>query len=397
MAGLAAVGCGSVAGRGLPSVAGPAQNAGQVRLMRDVDPAFGRFVARATPSDRSFINANFELIRGYPPFQDQALSWSPPTTAYQDLYAIYNDRRGVPERPDLATLEAHPDWVLRDAAGSPLYIQFACGGSSCTQFAADPGNPEWRADFIRRAKLHLAAGYAGIYLDDVNLEIRVSDGSGQQVIPIDPRTGAAITLADWRRYIAEFTEQIRSELLADYPDALIEQNPLWFLDQADPFVVRQTEAADYVQLERGFNDPGLRAGEGVYSFSRYLAHIDWLHSLGKAVVYKPDRLDGVSRQFELAAYLLVNTGHDLICPRDYADPDLLWAGWKTDLGAALGPRWFEDGLWRRDFVGGTIYLHPPDQAGPISRRLAAEMVDPDGLRHDRITLAPRTAAVLRKP
>jgi len=54
----------------------------------------------------------------------------------------------------------------------------------------------------------VATGYRGLWVDDVNLDWRVSDGNGNFVAPIDPRTGHAMTRPDWQRYFAEFTEQV---------------------------------------------------------------------------------------------------------------------------------------------------------------------------------------------
>ena len=42
------------------------------------------------------------------------------------------------------------------------------------------------------------------------MELRISDGNGNLQWPVDPRTGKAMTEAAWRRYMAEFMEQIRA-------------------------------------------------------------------------------------------------------------------------------------------------------------------------------------------
>ena len=126
-------------------------------------------------------------------------------------------------------------------------------------------------------------GYAGIFIDDVNMEMKVSNGNGDFTRPIDPRTGQPMSDTDWRRYVAEFTEQIR----AAFPDKEIIHNSLWWMDHNDPYVQRQVAAADYVELERGFNDTGITGGTGQWSYENYLAYVDWLHSLGKGAVYEP--------------------------------------------------------------------------------------------------------------
>ena len=94
-------------------------------------------------------------------------------------------------RPWLA--KEHPDWILKDASGSRLYIPYNCDGGACTQYAADIGNPGWRRHYIDPAKARIARGYRGIFVDDVNLAFKVSNGTGQLVAPIDPRTGEPMT------------------------------------------------------------------------------------------------------------------------------------------------------------------------------------------------------------
>ena len=156
---------------------------------------------------------------GCPGFRD---AWT-----YRDLYAVYRDDELARE---------HPEWILHDAAGRKLYIPFDCGGGTCTQYAGDIGDPAFRAHWIAEAS-DQAARYRGIFVDDVNLEPRVSNGQGDQVMPLDPRTGRTMTESDWRRYIAEFTEQIGRAL----PDKEIVHNSLWFAGHRDPSVQRAAE------------------------------------------------------------------------------------------------------------------------------------------------------------
>ena len=146
-------------------------------------------------------------MRGYAPFFNRALDWAPPAHLYRDLYAIYRDRAA-----DRRLLVRHPSWVLRDSLGRPLYIPWGCSAGSCPQYAADIGNPRWRAHWIAEARERFRRGYSGIFIDDVNMLMRVANGSGAFVRPFDPRTLAPMTDADWRRYVAEFTDQIEAAL-----------------------------------------------------------------------------------------------------------------------------------------------------------------------------------------
>ena len=190
--------------------AAPAADQGRVRIIRDAVTSFAsRFVASPTEAEKAFMRSHYFQFRGYPPYHDRALAWGPPSTFYLDLYAIYRDGEGEDGRP---LLTAHPDWVLRDAAGRSLYIPFACAGGSCPQYAADIGNPAFRQWWIDRAKAIAARGYAGLYVDDVNMQMMVGNGQGELVAPVDRATGRPMTEAAWRSYVTQFVEQIQRQM-----------------------------------------------------------------------------------------------------------------------------------------------------------------------------------------
>ena len=88
----------------------------------------------------------------------------------------------------------------------------------------------FRDYWIAQAKASLAQGYKGVFIDDVNMLMRVSDGDGHVVAPRDPRTGRAMTPSAWRRYMADFMVQVRAAL----PSAEIVHNALWFVGDGDP-------------------------------------------------------------------------------------------------------------------------------------------------------------------
>jgi putative glycosyl hydrolase-like family 15 (GHL15) protein len=364
-----------------------ASETGQVRFLRNATSEFDPYLTGSTSAQQQWMRDHYSRMRGYAPFFDNhAIDWAPPAFVYRDLYAIYNS----PGDDGLDLVRQHPNWVLRDPQGRPLYIDYNCSGS-CPQFAADVGNPQWRQWWIDSVGADLDQGYAGLHIDDVNMEMKVSDGNGNFVRPIDPRTSQPMTEANWRRYVAEFTEQIR----AAFPTTEISQNPLWWMSHADPYVRREIDAADYIQLERGFTDGGLVGGSGRWGYETYLAHVDWLHSRGQSVIYEPKALDRAGATFELASYLLVNDGGDLMDSYYRADPDNWWRGWQTDLGAAQGSRYTWKGLLRRDFTGGMALVNQPDAAArKVELPRGRAWTDLDGDRVRSVTLRGREAAVL---
>jgi hypothetical protein len=365
-----------------------ADSPGQVKFMLHATSSFDPYLTDSTSSQQQWMRDHYWRMRGYAPFFTwYGLGWAPPSHFYRDLLAIYNKEEGL----DL--IEQNPDWVLRDSNGDKLFIDYGCSGGTCPQYAADIGNSGFRSWWIEQAGADLAQGYAGIFVDDVNLDMTTSDGNGDFARPIDLRTDEPMTDADWRRYMAEFTEEIRTA----FPEAEIAHNPLWWMDHDDPYVQRQIDAADFIEVERGFNDQGIVGGGGKWGYETYLAHIDWLHSRGKAVIYEPKQLDPTSLMFELASYFLVNEGDDLIASDYRSNPDDWWVGWDIDLGDALGPRYAWEGLFRRDFAEGVALVNQPDSP-TRTVQLAGDCrwTDPDGNEAISVALRARQGTVLHK-
>lgn len=371
-----------------PAVAGAdSAAAGQVRFFVDAKSNFDRWIKQPTEAQKEFMRENYYRMQTYSPYFDKRLSWYPNAWEYEDAYKI---------KPGGDTVKAHPEWVLRDAAGNMLYIPYGCKGGTCPQYAADFGNPDFRAHWLDQMEETLRAGYIGIWVDDVNMQWRVSGGSGKHVKPVDPRTGREMLLSDWQRYFAEFMEEVRER----FPAAEIAHNAIFYAEPADgnkEFILRQVLAADYVNLERGVTDKGIVGGDGKYGFRTFLAYIDWVHSLGRNVILDDDDSDSIQdRNLELAFYFLINSGGDLIGAdgdRARMNPDNFWSGYRTDLGEPLGDRYLDNGLHRRDFECGVVLVNEPEQP-TRSVDLGRLMTDLAGRSTRIATLKERSGEVL---
>ncbi len=333
------------------------------------------------------MRENYYRIQAYSPYFDERLAWFPNAWEYEDAYKI---------KPDGDVVKEHPEWVLRDAAGNMLYIPYGCRNGSCPQYAADFGNPAFRKFWLDRLADSMRAGYIGIWVDDVNMKWRISDGSGKHVKPVDPRTGKEMQFADWQRYFAEFMEEVRER----FPDAEIAHNVIFYAEPAEgrrEYLTRQTLAADYLNLERGVTDNGIVGGNGKYSFSAFLAYIDRVHGLGRNVILDDDDSDTIKeRNLELAFYFLINNGGDLIGAdgdRDRMNPDNFWSGYRLNLGQALGDRYLDNGLHRRDFECGVTLVNEPGQP-TRSVDLGQPMTDLSGRARRVVTLKPAEGEVL---
>ena len=354
--------------------------AGRVNFVKAAESSFDRYTLAPDAGRRQWMRDSYWRMRTYPPYFDSRTGWFPGAWAYRDAYAIYRDSSLAAERPD---------WILKDSAGRRLYIPYGCNGSSCPQYAADIGNSAWRRYYIDAATRYVERGYRGIFVDDVNLAFKVGNGAGQHVDPIDPRTGAPMTAEAWQRYFAEFMEQLRAELP---PSVEIVQNQVYFhVGLSSPYVRRAIEAATHLEIERGVNDTGIRGGSGTFGFETVLAWVDYAHSRGKGVIY--DVQAGWGREYALATYFLTSNGLDGIGMENGGLPDDWWSGWETDLGAPLGGRYSWNGVFRRDFERGSVFVNQPDRP-TRSLTPGGSWTRLDGSEIESIELPAREGAVL---
>lgn len=361
---------------------------GSVHFLGGAKPAFERFIARRDPYYGAFLRRHMRRMVVYSPHFDSRTRWYPNAWVYDDAYAIY---------PSSAIAHRHPEWILRDRANRPLFIPYGCARNTCPQYAGDISNPQFRRHWIAEAGARLRHGYRGLFIDDVNLNVdrRVSDASGRDVAPLDRATGQPMTYDAWRAYMTQFMEQVRQAL----PGTEIVHNVIWWAGQAagsgDPYIRREIQAANTVNLERGINDPGLTGGSGPFSLSRMLSYIDTVHALGRGIVLDGVVADPQGAEYSLAGYLLISDGNDYVSAGGMT-PDHWWRGFDLNLGPALGPRQRQaDGTLRRQFAGGVAIVSEP--GGPSRTvRLSHPMRRIDGAVTSSLTLAPATGAVLLK-
>jgi hypothetical protein len=370
-----------------PAVAQSSSAPGAVNFFVDAGADFSAWLDQPTEDEKKFMRDHYDRMQTYAPDFDSKLSWYPNAWEYQDAYAMHLSG---------SLWVDHPEWVLKDAFGNYLYIPFGCNGSTCPQYAGDIGNPAFRADWISRQQSTMQAGYIGIWVDDVNMaSIKVGNANGSAVTPIDPRTGQAMTLADWRRYFAEFVEEIRAAL----PDLEIVHNVHWWADTNDAFVARQLLAADYINMERGITDPGITKGTGTYGFETFIALVDWLHAQGKQVILDDDDDTGdQERDYELAFYHLINNGGDMLGAdgdRFRMTPGNFWSGYTTDLGAAAGEHYQWNELFRRDFECGMVLVNQPGMPS-ISVDLEQTFTTIAGQAVTAVTLPASSGSILSR-
>jgi hypothetical protein len=367
---------------------------GKVRFVMRMDPSLDPFVGSGQPVDQQWIRSHWWRMMVYSPWFDSRTRWYPGALLYKDCSGIYPDQKDV--------LHEHPAWVLKDQSGNPLFIQYDCdpGRNMCSHFAADVGNTGFRRWWLDEARQVLSRGYRGLWIDDVNMSWRISNGRGEFVNPVDPRTGKLMAEEDWRRYLAQFMEQIRSEL----PDIDIVHNAVWYagpegVRDRDPWIRREYQAADYINNEHGVaGDEGLKGGTGEWSYDAKLEYYGRVHALGKGVII--DEVSDASntaagREYTLATYFLISTGRDAVGNQKILNSSEWWSGYDVDLGQPLGPIQHWNGVYRRDYSGGIALVNPPESPARTVT-LPSPLYSIDGAQITSLTLGARQGAVLRK-
>lgn len=367
-----------------PLLASGLCSAGHPQVVRLNDASFDVFTSQPDSALQGWFRAHLWRMVVFSPYFDARLRWFPGGDLYKNLYSI---------DPNGPLAAQHPDWILRDSRGDPLYIPWGCSGGACPQYAGDVSNPAFRQWWIADAAQLLARGYRGLFIDDVNLEFRVGDGNGTFGAPADPHTGAPMTYGDWRRYVAEFTEAIR----AAFPGREIIHNSIWSagpsgITDQDPFVRRQIAAADYQYIEHGVSDPGLTGDGGAWSLHALLTHIDRVHAAARGVILGGVPAAGAGAEYAVASYFLIASGSDAIATAA-ATPNDWWPGFDTDLGVPIGPRAVWNGLLRRDFTGGLALVNPPESLS-ITVTLPQAFRRVDGATISSVTLGAAQGVVL---
>ncbi|MDA0171299.1 putative glycoside hydrolase family 15 protein [Solirubrobacter taibaiensis] len=325
-------------------------------------------VATVAPSigEQAFMRSRYWRMRTFAPYFNARLSWAPGAWVTQHAYAL-----------EPAELAAHPEWQLTDPSNGPLYI-----GSRA---AADFGNPAFRAWWIAKAQAAVAAGYRGLFIDDVFMERRTYLSGGSTLrTPKDPRTGTTMTEANWQKYLADFLVEVRAAL----PTAEIAHDVLWQKgDSGD--VLRGLQAANVVSVDGGFTTNVVTS-----SFATLASWAEREQARGGRVVFDYPTASAPARLYNFAAFTLVDNGASALANDASTAPGAFWSGYDVDLGSPNTMRYqVSTGVWRRDFTRGIVIVNEPYRS---SRTVSVPggYQDLDGVARTSVTLAGGQGTVL---
>lgn len=248
--------------------------------------------------------------------------------------------------------EHHPDWFLRDQNGNRIVTN--------KSVYMDPGNAEYRAFWLQRAKeLQEQYHWDGFFID--NLEASLSKlGSKGVVIPKYPDDASYQAATEgFLKYLRDNYFQPRKlPVLANIVSVRDRQVWLRYLQYLDGAMI-ESFAVDWSQDYRSpLNWEGqMTAVEEALSQGKNLILV------AQAAQSDPDR-----QQFALASYLLVANENAVF---RYEDADSyrevsLYENYFLDLGQPLGPRYRDGSSWRRDFSNGYVRVDPEAHSAEIS-------------------------------
>src|SRR5689334_14727099 len=98
-----------------------------------------QFTNAPTSAQQQWFQTHMYRIMGYNGYWNYRLSWFPQSWFYQDSSGLYQGS---------AIVSQHPEWILRNQQGAPLFINWACSNGSCPQFVPDYSNESFRQWWI---------------------------------------------------------------------------------------------------------------------------------------------------------------------------------------------------------------------------------------------------------
>ena len=253
-----------------------ASSGGRRRTTRTGTLVVRPLLTSAEPRVRQeWMRAHYWRMRAYSPYFDTRPRWFRNAWVYQDAYAIYRGRRlgaRAPASGSCATAAGAGSTSRRLRAGS------------CPQYAADIGNPAFRAQWIAGAtrqpapRLHRPVHRRRQH----GPRSRTGRDARSAARPAHRPADDARRLAALHGRLHEADPPRRSR--ATRSCTTRSGSPATRPDRAAP-----ARAADLIEIERGFNDAGLTGGAGASGWE-LLGFIDRRHADGQGVI-----LDGYAR------------------------------------------------------------------------------------------------------
>jgi hypothetical protein len=301
----------------------------------------------------------------------------------------------------------HPEWMLRDSAGTAVSTFVPQLGTG-RQLAVDIGNPDfidaW-VDWILAASERY--GWDGVFADNV------ARGSfyGWSTIPVNPRTGNRYTTAEYRRDLLAALRQIRRRLDSAGKMIIGNHGGGWEPDTfTDPVIRDQVLAMHGTRIENCvFNHDARPLDE-----AKWIAQLEYFDFANRnGVLAQCQGANGTisgerTREYLLATTLLTKEGFSGVAELNTVDD--WWDTLELDLGAPLGGFTCLDPdaglapdadcpsagkLYAREWERGRALVNPS-----VTRTIRVPLESPlllHGEPVSSVTLAPQSGVVLARP
>ncbi len=250
----------------------------------------------------------------------------------------------------------HADWFLLDEAGNRIVEEL---GGGMKGVMMDPGNTEWRAFWLERAReMQETLGWDGVFMDNVEASLSKRERRGQlpAAYPDDASYQAAVEGFLAYVYTSYFQPEgrILQGNIIELRDDEVWFRYLQYMDGA----MEEGWAVDW-------SDGYLNADK----WERHMVRVEQTQFEGKqAVLVSQGAQENTQRQeFSYASYLLVSNGNASFRytnDEDYRDP-WLYSNYDYDLGAPPGARYQDGNTWRRAFEHGTVAVDPTTNSASI--------------------------------
>ena len=255
---------------------------------------------------------------------------------------------------DVCTIrEQHADWFLYTADGQIVVDE--TGG-----LMMDPMNPGWRQFFVERAQQNQEAlGWKGVFLDNVetNFNKRIRLNSVPAGYPANSVYQVAVE--DYIEFLyTSYFQPSGQPLYANLLDYQSVNDWMRFIPYLDGAMMED--------FALGWDSNGLSSE--MWELQQQV--IIQTQALGREVILvaQGSKSDILAQEFALGSYLLVNNGRAAFRYTDASHYDEVWVynNYLIQPGQPLGPRYEENGLWRRDFENGTVAVDPASQTAVLN-------------------------------
>jgi hypothetical protein len=302
---------------------------------------------------------------------------------------------------------SHPEWFLRDASGNRLST-FIFEIGTQRQFAVDIGNPAFVDAWADWALAAMGRyGWDGVWADNI-LRGNFDGWSGW---PIDPRTRARYTSADYRRDMLAAVRQLRRRFDARGKLLIGNHSAGWDAATfADPVVQQTVTAMHGTEIE----DCVYTFGGQPHTESNWIAQLRYLDFANRQGILAQCRGgngtigDPSKRDYILASYLLTKRGASNVAQLNSLDQ--WWSGLAVNLGQPAGDfRCLDPAaglaptsscpssgkIYVRDWERGRVLVNPT--AGTTVTVSLGGTFLRNGTAVSSVTLGPRSGAVLVAP